>query len=128
MIVSEALKQRVWEKGRVIDGFNPDMYRKDACGAWIIKDKYGAIDNLYGWQIDHIYPASRLSLQGVSESEIWDIRNLRPLQCQNNISKSDDYPSYTAAVTSEGNKNILKDRILTVNEAIRDVLRQMYNF
>lgn len=127
MTISEELKQKVWEKGRVVEGFNPEMYRKDACGAWIIRDKYGAIDNLYGWHIDHIYPASRLYEMGVPESDIWDLRNLRPLQCQNNLTKSDDYPSYTAAVTSEGNKNVQRDRTLIVNEAVRNELSQMYH-
>lgn len=127
MIISEALKQRVWEKGRVVEGLNPDMYRKDACGAWIIRDKYGATDNLYGWHIDHICPVSKLSQIGTPESDIWDLRNLRPLQCQNNISKADDYPSYTAAVTSEGKKNVLNDRVLTVNEAVRNELKLLYH-
>ena len=127
MTITEALKQRVWEKGRGVEGFDPDMYRKDACGSWIIREKYGVTDNIYGWHIDHICPESRLASKGISESDIWDLRNLRPLQCQNNLSKSDDYPSYIAAVTSEGSKNVQKERNLTVNESVRNMLAQLYH-
>ena len=128
MNISETLKQEVWEKGRVVEGFNPDMYRKDACGAWIIRDKYGTTDNIYGWQIDHICPVSRLASQGFSEEAIWDIRNLRPLQHQNNVSKADDYPSYTAVVTSEGKRNVMAEKNLTVNEKIRQMLSTVYHY
>lgn len=126
MIVTDVLKREVWEKGQKVEGFDPGMYRKDACGAWIIWDKYGALDNLYGWQIDHICPVSRLEKRGFSEAEIWNIRNLRPLQCLNNISKDDDYPSYTAAITSDGGKNIQKEVNLTVNAIVREQLRDLY--
>ena len=34
--------------------------------------------------------------------------NLRALQHENNASKSDDYPSYTAVVTSEGTEGFFR--------------------
>ena len=120
------MKRNVWEKGQVVDGFNPDLYRKDPCGAWIVWDKFGIQDNIYGWEIDHIYPKSRLKERGFKEDTISDIRNLRPMQHQNNASKGDDYPSYTAIITSEGNKNIEKERNLTVNPATREIIEQLY--
>lgn len=123
---NDALKRNVWEKGQVVDGFNPDLYRKDPCGAWIVWDKFGIQDNIYGWEIDHIYPKSRLKERGFKEDAISDIRNLRPMQHQNNASKGDDYPSYTAIITSEGNKNIEKERNLTVNPATREIIEQLY--
>lgn len=123
---NDALKRNVWEKGQVVDGFNPDLYRKDPCGAWIVWDKFGIQDNIYGWEIDHIYPKSRLKERGFKEDTISDIRNLRPMQHQNNASKGDDYPSYTAIITSEGNKNIEKERNLTVNPATREIIEQLY--
>ena len=126
MEVTNELKRTVWNKGQVVEGFNPDMYRKDACGAWIIWDKYGMDDNIYGWEIDHIYPKSRLEKRGLKEPQISDIRNLRPLQHQNNASKADDYPSYTAVVISKGNENILQNKNFTVNEVVRDGLRELY--
>lgn len=126
MEITNQLKRQVWEKGQKVEGFNPDMYRKDPCGAWIVWDKYGVLDNLYGWEIDHIYPQSKLQKRGSHAELIDDLRNLRPMQHDNNASKSDDYPSYTAVVTSEGNKNIRKDTILTVNESTRTILDQLY--
>lgn len=126
MDVMNQLKRSVWEKGQKVSGFNPDMYRKDPCGAWIVWDKYGIRDNLYGWEIDHIYPQSRLEELGFSMELIDDLRNLRPMQHQNNASKSNDYPSYVAVVTSEGNKNIYKEFSLTVNETTRTLLAQLY--
>lgn len=102
------------------------MYRKDPCGAWIAWDKYGVQDSVYGWEVDHIYPQSLLEERGFDEDAINDIRNLRPMQHENNASKSDDYPSYTAVITSEGNKNVYKEMNLTVNKVIRDLLNQIF--
>lgn len=126
MELTNQLKRSVWEKGQKVDGFNPDMYRKDPCGAWIVWDKYGVSDSMYGWEIDHIYPQKRLEEQGFGEEMIHDLRNLRPMQHQNNASKSDDYPSYIAVVTSEGKKNVYKEASLTVNETTRTLLAQLY--
>ena len=126
MEITEALKRKVWEKGRIVNGFNPEMYRKDACGAWMVWDKYGVTDNMYGWQIDHIYPVNRLKRMDVSDEESWDLKNLRPLQHQNNASKADDYPSYTSVVTADGKRNINKEANLVVNEKIRELLREFY--
>lgn len=127
MEVTYQLKRKVWEKAQVVDGLNPDLYRKDPCGAWIVWDKYGVQDNIYGWEIDHIYPKSKLRERGVRMELIDDIRNLRPMQHSNNESKGDDYPSYMCAVTSEGNKNKYYEGSLTVNEATRNVLAVLYN-
>ena len=127
MEVTEQVKRKVWEKAKAVEGFNPDLYRKDPCGAWIVWDKYGVQDSIYGWEIDHIYPQSKLQKLGFRAELIDDLRNLRPMQHSNNESKGDDYPSYMCAVTSEGNKNKNYDGPLTVNEATRKVLAQMYN-
>lgn len=119
-------RREVWNKGQRVEGFDSDMYRKDPCGAWIVWDKYGVQDSIYGWEIDHIYPQSKLQEQGFREELIDDIRNLRPMQHSNNESKGNDYPSYAAVVTSEGNRNIYKDASLVVNEATRNILAQLY--
>ena len=121
------LRRKVWEKAQTVDGFNPDMYRKDPCGAWIVWDKYGVQDSIYGWQIDHIYPQSKLEERGFSSEQIDDFRNLRAMQHQNNAGKADDYPSYMCVITSEGNKNIYQDSPMTVNEATRKILAALYN-
>lgn len=126
MEITPQLKRAVWEKAQAVEGLNPDMYRKDPCGAWIVWDKYGVQDNIYGWQIDHIYPQAKLEARGFSAGQIDDLRNLRPMQHSNNASKGDDYPSYMCAVTAEGKKNKYFDGSLTVNEATRKILAALY--
>lgn len=69
------LNDQIWDKASIIDGLNPKIYRKDACGALIMRDKYG-MHNPFGWEIDHIFPQS---LGGKD-----DLDNLRPLHYQDN--------------------------------------------
>jgi len=114
-----------WQNSTIVEGFDPKVYRKDACGAWIVWDKYGVTDNIYGWQVDHIVPQSML--EGIDASLVDDNRNLRALQHQNNASKGNDYPAYTAVVTSELNKNVQKTQNLVVNEKTREILKKLYN-
>ena len=90
--------QKVWEKGYIVYGYDPEKYRKDVCGAWMIRDVYGCRDNIYGWEIDHITPASH----GGSDS----LYNLRPLQWNNNASRQDG--RLKPVVISNGNKNEYK--------------------
>lgn len=120
MTLSEEEKKRyAWQYTVIVDGYDPNMYRKDACGAWIRWDMYGQQDNIFGWQVDHIYPVSK---GGDDHPE-----NLRALQHQNNASKGDDYPSYEAAITSKGNTNEEQRRSLTVNEEKRQQLAKIFN-
>lgn len=116
-MITEETIQAVWEKTGKMDGFDADMYRRDACGALIMRDKYGKV-NPFGWEIDHIYPQNR----GGDDN----IDNLRALHYLNNRSKRDDYPSYTASVTFDGKKNIEKMRNLTVNERVRNRIDKLY--
>ena len=114
---SESDLRKIWESARKIAGYDPTMFRKDACGAWIRWDKYGE-NTLYGWEVDHVFPKS----MGGDDN----LRNLRPMQWQNNLSKSDDYPSYVSAITAEGETNILKTHPCKVNTTLREVLRKIY--
>jgi len=75
---SDEIIQKVWEKGKSVSNNNADEWRKDDCGAWIARNKYGNRNSEYGWEIDHISP-------GGSDN----ISNLRPLQWENNVDKSD---------------------------------------
>lgn len=126
MIITEELKKKVWLKASIVDGYNPDIYRQDPCGAWIIYDKYGVTDNMYGWQIDHIYPESRLLQLGIPKEKIDDLINLRPMNHINNNSKSDDYPSYIAKCTSFDNKNIDVEKSFVVNKDKQEELSKFY--
>ncbi|MGM9762694.1 MAG: HNH endonuclease domain-containing protein [Candidatus Cryptobacteroides sp.] len=118
MQFTDEIKKRVWEKARKEPGYDENIVRKDACGAWIMWDKYGMRDNVFGWEIDHIYPLAK----GGDDASL----NLRALHCLNNISKGDDYPSYVADVTSEGDTNIRKARNVTVNAALIEKLTKLY--
>lgn len=76
---SQYIIQKVWQKGRVVPGYDPNIWRKDEFGAWIGRNDYGDRNSRYGWEIDHIRPES----QGGSD----ELSNLRPLQWQNNASR-----------------------------------------
>ncbi len=115
--MDQQIIEQVWNKASTIEGLNPKMYRKDACGALIMRDKYG-MQNPFGWEIDHIFP---ISLGGMD-----DFDNLRPLHYQNKMNKADDYPSYTAKIKYDGNENVVYERNLTVNKKTRTKLKALY--
>lgn len=91
--MSEEEIQKVWEKGKIVENYNKDKYRKDKCDAWIIREKYGDRNSIYGWEIDHIDP------NGPD-----DLSNLRPLQWKNNVAKGEG--RLECPVTSKGNENV----------------------
>ena len=93
---SEAVVQKVWEKGTVVPHDDGREWRKDTCTAWIRRDAYGKTDSEYGWNIDHIKPVAK----GGSD----DISNLQPLHWENNASKQDGRAD--CPLRSEGNKNV----------------------
>ena len=125
--MTEEQIQAAWNRATVVEGFDKNRYRKDACGAWIIRNKYGDTDSLYGWEVDHIVPQSLLRDKGFSDSLIDNSLNLRALQHENNASKQDDYPSYTAVVTSEGTENVRVTKFLEVNIKKQEALKKLYN-
>lgn len=110
MIDRETIEQ-VWQKAEKVRGINPDYVRKDACGAWIVKDQYGNRNSPFGWEIDHVIP---LSLGG---PDIFV--NFRAMHWENNISKGDDYPVYFCAVIAQGNTNIHYSKQFTVNRNLQ---------
>ena len=115
----EGIINSVWEKAQKVDNFDPNQFRKHACGAWIIRNHYGQRNSIYGWEIDHVYPQSL----GGGDDEA----NLRAMQWENNQSKGEDYPDYKVVVQSDGNKNVHLDGQFTVNEVLRNTLARMYN-
>lgn len=80
---SKKVIQQVWDKGSIIPGKNPDVYRKDAYGNTLYYSSYGK-HTAMGWQIDHKHPVSK----GGSDS----LRNLQPMQSHENLYKRDKYP------------------------------------
>ena len=55
---SEKDKEKVWGKGEIIRGKNPDLYRRDVTGKELYWPSYGK-DSSKGWQIDHKKPISK---------------------------------------------------------------------
>lgn len=72
--------QRVWEKGHVILGRDPRIWRRDDYKAVVKRSDYGNRDSEYGWELDHIRPRS------TEGSDTID--NLRPLQWRANVGRS----------------------------------------
>lgn len=95
MAWSDDMIQKVWEKGRVVEGNDPKVWRKDECEAWIKRSDYGNRKSQYGWEIDHISPGGEDVLS-----------NLRPLQWENNVDKGDG--RLKCNVTASGNNNVKK--------------------
>lgn len=96
MNFSEETIQKVWEKGRVVEGYDSKIWRKDECNAWIGRNYYGDRESQYGWEIDHIIPES--------EGGTDELSNLRPLQWENNVDKQNR--KLNCPVTSSGKDNV----------------------
>ena len=109
----------IWRKGIVVDGYDPDFIRKDACGAWILRNSYGNLDSDYCWDVDHICPQAVLEKMGIGEEQINNIRNLRPINHKNNLSKASDYPNYRAVTIADGEKNVDCEKSFTVNRQVQ---------
>lgn len=115
--MNEDLISKIWEKARTIEGLDSSLFRKDACGALIMRDKYG-MENPFGWEVDHIFPKS---LGGND-----NLMNLRALHYLNNRSKADDYPSYTSVIKFDGKDNVEEEHNLTINANTRKKLKSLY--
>lgn len=118
-MIDEAKINEIWDRANKVEGFDEAQFRKDACGAWIIRNHYGLRDSIYGWEVDHVYPQSL----GGDDNDA----NLRAMQWENNLSKGEDYPSYQAVIQSDGNKNIRQEGQFTVNAALQATLKELYN-
>jgi len=75
----------VWQKATAVAGQDPNVYRKDPCGAWIQRNAYGTTGK-YGWEIDHEKPIAHGGTDILS--------NLQPLHWENNRHKSDNWPKW----------------------------------
>lgn len=128
MEITEQFKREIWQKGIIVDKYPSDKVRKDACGAFIRYEDFGDRNSIFGWEIDHIYPASKLKQKGVSVDNIDDIINLRPINCKNNASKGANYPYYTACLTAddENATNVETNTGKVVNRQVQEKLNAFY--
>ena len=86
----QATIEAVWRKGQAVAGYDPAVYRKDVCGAWMQRTSHGGTGD-YGWEVDHILPVAK----GGGD----ELSNLQLLQWQNNRRKADNAPNnWTCAV------------------------------
>ena len=79
---TQARIQQVWEKGDIIRGKNPDLYRADKYGNQMYRPSYGKYSE-QGWNIDHSKPKSK----GGTDH----LNNLQPMNSRANCSKNDKY-------------------------------------
>ncbi|MGZ3885524.1 MAG: HNH endonuclease [Bacteroidia bacterium] len=94
-----ALIRKVWERASVIPGKDPQLFRKDKCGAIMQRDLLN--NNQFplslGWEIDHIRPLNK----GGSNEE----QNLQALQWENNRHKNSNELAWECKVTSAQEEN-----------------------
>ena len=75
----EEVIQKVWDRATGVIGYDPKVWRKDQCGAWICRTEYGNRNSVYGWEIDHLRP--------VAEGGSNKLLNLRPLHWENYLGR-----------------------------------------
>lgn len=44
----------VWAQGRAVPGVDAGLWRQDACGAWIRRDRFGRRDDPFGWKMESV--------------------------------------------------------------------------
>jgi hypothetical protein len=88
--------RKVWKKGTVVSGNDPEGWRQDQRGAWLARSQYGNRKSRYGWEIDNIKPES--------EGRGNELSNLRPLQWENNVGKQGG--RFTCPIIASGAENV----------------------
>ena len=51
---SEATIEQVWNKGRVFQSYDANIWRHDLCGSVIKRGDHGNVNSKHCWEIDHI--------------------------------------------------------------------------
>lgn len=79
---SDERLEQIWDKGQVIRGKDPDLYRKDKFGNVMYRHSYGKTSEM-GWNVDHSKPQS---LGGTDH-----LNNLQPMNSRANSAKGNKY-------------------------------------
>ncbi len=97
MTIDRELAMKLWN-----DVFGNVKFAQDCFGAWMCKDAYSSEpvsmkDHFgsdkrydYSWNVDHIRP--RASFQNQDDANF--LNNFEPMHRQNNLAKSDNYPTF----------------------------------
>ena len=79
---SQERLDQIWDKGAIIRGKNPDLYRKYIYENTMYKPSYGKTSEM-GWHVDHSKPQA---LGGTDH-----LNNLQPMNSRANCSKGKKY-------------------------------------
>jgi hypothetical protein len=90
---SDEIKELVWNKAHIEEGYDPNVWRMDFAGAWIKKDLLDSA-KINGWLITPYKP--------ISKGGTDDIKNLLPMNINNSLKKGDNFPKFQTCISSMG--------------------------
>jgi hypothetical protein len=84
MNYSEEIIQKIWEKGRATPDQDSTLWRKDQCGAWMMREVYEQEHSEYGWKVRSILPGDSGAIKHLRPFHRENVFNgaSRKLQCQ----------------------------------------------
>lgn len=105
MTFSDEIVQAVWEKGRGTVDQEATIWRKDECGAWMMREHYGYVNSEYGWQIANVSPGGPDNLENLRPFHLKNgfDRNAHKVRCQVTADREDIQP--TAQVGTPHNRD-----------------------
>jgi hypothetical protein len=56
--LDEVRKRAVWEKGHVIEGYDPALWRRDDYSHAMHFPAYGDQTSVYGWEVERVLPTA----------------------------------------------------------------------